>query len=509
MRRRPFGSWLLGPADQSARSLRVRTRLLSTVFGVAANLVGSVVVIALAGFVLPGPGPDRDFEVAVAIAIPTYVGAAFVIVTWLSIRTSTARMRWVGEDRAPTRAEQVATLRLPLRLTLYQAAAWGLGTVVFVVLAIVFDGDWISRTAFTVPSGGLVTCAYSYLLTEFAMRPVAARALESGPPERLRGAGLLVRMQLFWAAGSAIPAGGLIVIGIGTLMVRDASVTRLCVIMIVFGGITLLFGWLLTFFAANAVVDPVRSVRSAMHEVARGRLDVTIPVYDGTEIGSLQDGFNQMAAGLRERDRIRDLFGRYVGHDVARDAIDRAATLGGQERFAAVLFVDIVGSTGIAAQRPPGEVVHLLNRFFNIVVDEVDRFDGFVNKFEGDAILAVFGAPMALDNPAASALAASRSMRDRLASNMPDIRAAIGVAAGEVVAGTVGDERRLEYTVIGDPVNEAARLTEVAKSVPGLLAASMSAVEHAGPPEAEHWCLHEKVVLRGRTAATAVATAAG
>src|SRR5690606_5783050 len=130
----------------------------------------------------------------------------------------------------------------------------------------------------------------------------------------------------------------------------------------------------------------------------------------------------------------------------------------------AVLFVDVVGSTELAAARPAPEVVELLNRFFGVVVDEVHAHGGWINKFQGDATLAVFGAPVAVDDAAGRALAAARAVERRLPHEVPELQAGMGVAFGPVVAGNVGDERRFEFTVIGDPVNEAARLTELAKA---------------------------------------------
>jgi adenylate cyclase len=180
--------------------------------------------------------------------------------------------------------------------------------------------------------------------------------------------------------------------------------------------------------------------------------------------------------------------------------------LGGEERFVAVLFVDLVGSTELAADRPPAEVVQLLNRFFAIVVDEVDRQGGFVNKFAGDAALVIFGAPTEVPDPAGSALRTGRTLARRLADELPEATAGIGVTAGIVGAGTVGDVRRHEYTVIGDPVNEAARLTELAKSMPGGLIASMAAVSKAAPEEAEHWQAGDQITVRGRPAPTQLAS---
>ena len=160
--------------------------------------------------------------------------------------------------------------------------------------------------------------------------------------------------------------------------------------------------------------DPIISVRHAVSDVAEGDLDVEVPVYDGSELGLLQSGFNQMVTGLRERERIRDLFGRHVGEDVAREALEREDDSGGEIREVAILFVDMTGSTKLASSRPATEVVDLLNEFFGVVVETVDANGGWVNKFEGDAALAVFGAPQEIDNPAGRALRAAREMSERL-----------------------------------------------------------------------------------------------
>ena len=141
-------------------------------------------------------------------------------------------------------------------------------------------------------------------------------------------------------------------------------------------------------------------------------------------------------------------------------------------------------------------------------METVEARGGFVNKFEGDAALCVFGAPVARPNPAADALAAARTLRARLRRELPDIDFGIGVSAGRAVAGNVGAEHRYEYTVIGDPVNEAARLCEMAKEHPERLLASEAAVERAGGGEAGRWSLGEPIVLRGRDEATRLATVA-
>ena len=216
----------------------------------------------------------------------------------------------------------------------------------------------------------------------------------------------------------------------------------------------------------------------------------------------LQRGVNDMVAGLQERERIQDLFGRHVGSAVAEEAIYGGKRLGdGEERTVVALFVDITGSTALTRDTEPTEFVAMLNRFFGRVVDAVQDNGGLVNKFEGDAALCVFGAPVQLDDPATSALRAARAIRDHVHAD-GEVSIGIGVAVGPVIAGQIGAEHRFEYTVIGDAVNEAARLTELAKRVDGNILASDETVEASAPEERERWTKGRVLRLRGRDAPT-------
>jgi adenylate cyclase len=263
----------------------------------------------------------------------------------------------------------------------------------------------------------------------------------------------------------------------------------------------LLAGTLVTLRVARSVADPLDDLRGDLDRVRRGDLEAKTAVDDLTEIGLLQAGFNEMVAGLRERAQLEDLFGRHVGVDVARKAVEEGGLeLGGEQRDLSALFVDLVGSTKLAATRPPEEVVALLNDVFEAVVHVASEEGGWVNKFEGDAALCVFGAPAHDPRHAEHALRAARRLHEqlvRLAERHPGLDAGIGVSAGAAVAGNVGAEQRFEYTVIGDPVNEAARLTEEAKALPGRVLASGAAMERGGE-EAANWCEAATLDLRGR-----------
>lgn len=512
-RARPYGSPLLGPVEQSPRRLRVRVQLLLTVLLVTTNLVGVGAMLGL--FVLVAPEvPLRTATVLVAaIGIPVYVAVAVLAGAVGGTAHSLAALRWANEDREPTAEERVVALRVPFRITAVTATLWGVAVPLFAGLAWWLQPDLTVTVLVTVTVAGALVTAICHQLTEFALRPVAARALagdrtllESAPT-----AGVRVRILVFWAIGTGVPVVGLVVTGVLALTRDELTRTKLAVITLVVCGVVLVFGLLIAALDARAISTPLNAVREGMRRVESGDLDVELQVYDGTELGALTAGFNAMTAGLRERERLQDLFGRHVGRDVAEAALAGDVALGGETREVSVLFVDLVGSTTYAADREPAEVVALLNRFCSVVVEEVDRRGGLVNKFMGDAVLAVFGAPVDDAAHAASALATARAVADRLAAEVPEVGAGIGVATGPAVAGNVGDRARFEYTVIGDAVNEAARLCELAKDRPGRVAVSgvsleASAAGDAGEPG--RWRTHEEVVLRGRTRPTVVAVRA-
>ncbi|MBX7456249.1 HAMP domain-containing protein [Mycolicibacterium sp. 3033] len=505
-----YGSWILGRVSESQRRRRVRIQFILTTFVVVANLIGIGVATLVVTVAFPTPNVfDSSVAWITFIVVPAYLVAALVIGVFWATRRVMNNVRWAIEERPPTRDDQRNTFLAPWRLTRVLLVLWGLGTVVLTTLYGLHDADFIPKWLLGVSFPGIVVSASCYLFTEFALRPVAAQALEAGKPPRRVADGLMGRTMLVWILGSGVPVVGIFLAAAITLMQRNLTPTQFTVAVMILALFALIFGAILMFILAWLTVTPVRVVREALNRVEQGDLDTNLVVFDGTELGQLQRGFNSMVNGLRERERVRDLFGRHVGREVALAAEKQQIELGGEERYAAVIFIDIIGSTKLVTSRPAVEVVELLNRFFEVVVDEVDKHHGLVNKFEGDAVLAVFGAPVPLENPEAEALAAARAMAHRLRAEVPECDAGIGVAAGQVVAGNVGAKERFEYTVIGEPVNEAARLCELAKKVDGHLVASSESVERATEDERERWTLGETVTLRGHSEPTRLATPKG
>jgi adenylate cyclase len=502
-----YGTWILGRVSESPKRRRIRIQSILTTFAVIANLVGICVALLVVTVTFPVPSVFDSHVLWITAAVaPAYVGSALIVgVIWATNRVI-KNVRWSIEERVPTEQDQRNTFFAPWRLTRVLLVLWGGGTIVLTLLYGLQDTDYIPKVLLGISFPGIVVSASCYLFTEFALRPVAAQALEVGPPPRRFAPGIMGRTLTVWAVGSGVPVLGILLAAIITLTLQIVSPTQFTVAVMILAVFALAFGFLLMWILSWLTATPVRSVRDALDRVERGDLDTNLVVFDGTELGELQRGFNRMVHGLRERERVRDLFGRHVGREVALLAEKQRPKLGGEERHAAVIFVDIIGSTQLVTSRPAVEVVELLNRFFAVIVDEVDRHHGLVNKFEGDAVLAVFGAPVALDDAEDQALSAARAMAERICAEVPECEAGIGVASGQVVAGNVGAKERFEYTVIGGPVNEAARLCELSKDVEGHLVASAETVAAACDEERAQWALGKSVTLRGHDEATRLAT---
>jgi class 3 adenylate cyclase len=308
---------------------------------------------------------------------------------------------------------------------------------------------------------------------------------------------------------SALPIGVVATLVVlrsyGWLIQKSAS---LDVPVLVVSLAALLLGLPTMILTSRSISDPIGEVVDAMGQVERGHIDTAVGAYERSQIGRLQTGFNRMVAGLAERDRLRDLFGRHVGADVAQRALEEGASLSGDVVEAAVLFIDLVGSTQLAESRPPQEVADVLNDFFRIVVDAVDEHHGLINKFAGDAALAIFGVPLRTSEPASAALATARTLGTQL-RRLPVVDFGIGVSAGRVFAGNIGAENRYEYTVIGDAVNEAARLADLAKTSDRRILCSAAAIDRADETERGHWAECYSTVLRGRSEATHISAPAG
>jgi class 3 adenylate cyclase/ABC-type glycerol-3-phosphate transport system substrate-binding protein len=232
-------------------------------------------------------------------------------------------------------------------------------------------------------------------------------------------------------------------------------------------------GAVLLILFARSVTRPIVLLTKMAERVGAGDLTVSCEVPGRDEVASLGRRLNQMVVGLREREQIREMFGRYVGSGVSSVLLSGRVELGGEERVVTVLFSDVRTFTALSEALPPPDVVRLLNVYFEQMVDAVFAHGGMLDKFIGDGLMAVFGAPADLPDHAAAAARCALDMRERLqrvndqlrATGLPALSIGIGLHTGPVVMGNIGSSKRAEYTAVGDTVNLAARLESQTKDL--------------------------------------------
>ncbi len=263
---------------------------------------------------------------------------------------------------------------------------------------------------------------------------------------------------------------------------------------------------------AHGVTAPIVTLVTATREVLRGNLEHRVAVARHDEIGALATSFNEMTGGLEERARIRAVIDKVVSPEVAHELLARGLALGGELREVTVLFADLRDSTAIGERLTPTALLELLNAFLSRMAHAIEQERGIVDKYVGDEIMAVFGAPLDLPDHAERAVAAAIGMMDALAALNAErapaapLRMGIGIATGTVIAGNVGSAERMNYTVLGDVVNLAARLQGLTKEHDvGML---MNEATQAALPSRFATRSLGTVTVRGRAAPTTLYTLA-
>lgn len=428
---------------------------------VLVNLIGVAVVLVFATTIVPLPdeaasGRSLTWNLLGAAA---YVVLVVPLAAWTGTRSLRRLRDWLHADRPATDTEKRLILEAPMRLFRLQLVCWLVAAVAFGALN-ALEGALVGASiAVTVGITGATTAACSYLLAELLLRAAAARALTDGVPADLAIPGVATRALFAWALGTGLPVAGLVFIAaMHVLDLTPATASELAVAAIALGGVGLTVGLLAVTLAARATATPIDDVRDALDRVRSGDFDHRVPVFDGTQIGQLQVGFNDMAEGLAERERIRTAFGTYVDPDIAEQVAREGVELDGDVALVSVMFVDVRGFTSYAEDVEPGDAVRTLNRLFGVVVPIVLEHGGRVDKFIGDGLMAVFGTPRPFDDHADRALDAAIEIEAAVRSGgAGDVAIGIGINSGRVIAGTIGTTERLEFSVIGDAVNVAAR----------------------------------------------------
>jgi len=245
----------------------------------------------------------------------------------------------------------------------------------------------------------------------------------------------------------------------------------------------LALGLILFGVASSRMLRLLRNLTSAAEEVSHGNLEVTIPKKRSSdEVGRLANTFESMIGGLKQRDFIRDTFGRYISQEVVDELLSSpdGLKLGGELREVTFLVSDLRGFTALSSRTEPGEVIQIVNRYLEPMVDIITRYQGTVDEFQGDGILAFFGAPLASSNDPVRAVACAVTMQRALVEinaeqrrrGLPELHMGIGINTGEVIVGNIGSEKRTKYGALGTPINTAYRIESYTVSGQVLISSS-------------------------------------
>ena len=407
----------------------------------------------------------RIIVVAEALALVEVVLASVV-----TLRLTRPARAWIHGDRSPgaTVLAWRALAALPLAFVRYGR---GVPVVLNIVpisayIAWVIGGDFLPTTIVLAAGTGVVL-AYNAFLRFFALellvQPVLADVAASVPDGSDLGR---VSVPLRWRLLIALPATnvitGVIVVGLAN---DRPGIDALGLGVLVALGVAFTVSLELTLLLAQSILRPIRDLRQGTDRVAAGDMAVRVPVVSSDETGRLAGSFNHMVAGLAERERLREAFGAFVDPSLAERVLQEGSDLAGEEVEVTVLFLDIRDFTAFAERASAREVVARLNDFYERVVPVIVRHGGHANKFVGDGLLAIFGAPDRLpdhaDRAMEAALALARLVDERYRG---ELRVGIGVNSGPVVAGTIGGGGHVEFTVIGDTVNTAARVEQATRA---------------------------------------------
>lgn len=385
-------------------------------------------------------------------------------------RLASPLIGWVRAGKPGDRALEVWRRAVSLPREFVVVNGWTPFVMVALPLAVFFtlEFDLPLYSGLVVFAAAMVSVAYAAILHFFAseafLRPLLAE-LSGQLPHDFHGGP--VGVPLRWKLLGALPLINVITgVVVSGLSVGDehASVASLGLDVIVAVVVAFTLSLELTLLVTRSVLRPVDELLAATERVKRGDLDTRVPLLSGDELGTLAGSFNEMVHGLAEREALRQAFGSYVDPSVTERVLAEGELLEGQEVETTVMFVDIRDFTPLAERSSARETVAYLNDFFELVVPIVLRHGGHANKFVGDGMLAVFGAPEAHDDHADRGARAAREIAEAVSARFgEDIRVGVGLNSGPVVVGSVGGGGRLEFTVIGDAVNVAARVEKATR----------------------------------------------
>jgi class 3 adenylate cyclase len=454
---------LFAPFEWLYRKLGARYPKLFVILELHAGfVVSAVTVIALGTYYDASAG---DIAVVLAVALVTTGVALGWGLTRIYPHLVTLS-RWIGGERDEESTDRAwaAAVGLPLALVREEILVPVLGVVLPTTAAAALAFDLPLSGFATLVVVGMIAVGYGailhHLTLETGLRPVLIEINRAVRPDL---AGSVEALPLRWRLLAVLPMINVIT---GLVVAGVAGADSLGVAVLAAIGIATTVSLELTLLLTRSVMQPLRDLQRATDAVRAGDFEAAVPVTTGDEIGELAASFNDMVAGLRERERIRQAFGTYLDHEVAEYILSDGFTERGEVVDVSILFCDVKDFTRFAESAKASEVVACLNALFEVVVPEIAAEGGHVDKFEGDGLMAVFGAPQRFPDHADRAMRAAIEI-DRRVNREGEggvFEIGIGINTGPVVAGSIGGAGRLNFSVIGDAVNVASRVEAATRS---------------------------------------------
>jgi len=357
-------------------------------------------------------------------------------------------------------------LNLPSQVSRVAAYLWFVVALVYVAIYWEADKFYIIYGTLLIITAGSVSATFGFYTTEQQLRKSYIPELaENIDINSLDHSPVNIRFKLFilFSTSGLLPVVALMI---------SASLGSSPSQLFYIGGAFLIIGIWQVFFISNSVNTPLVELSKAMNTVGKGELNIETPIRSLDEIGQLSDGFNTMTKNLVQAEFVKNTFGRYVTQQVMDEILQGNIKLGGQMRQATILFSDIRGFTSLSEKMDARDVVSILNDYLDMMVEVIIEQGGTIDKFIGDAIMATFGAPDSSKDDAIRAVHAAVNMqtkltawnKTRIAQGKFPLNTGIGIHSGPVVAGNIGSEKKMEYTVIGDTVNTASRIEQLTKN---------------------------------------------
>lgn len=453
--------------------------LISNVIGVSVVVFFARMIVSMSG------GEAADFLQRIHFG---FLPFSFLIPVALTLIYERPVRRFLNESYrtgAPLQRAPVVVRRRVLNEPFFQIAlsfaTWLSAALVYSIQLWGFGGDfaWAQSTFFLSLQTGLITICIEFFVLEFILqRRLAPHLFPDGNLSSVSGTlriSIRLRLVAMVFACNLVPFFSvMLTLQPGSPVEDPAAVLHQIRVSIFASSLVFMaVGVWLVFLVSSNLTRPLREIVRVLGEVRHGRFEAKVRVTSNDEIGYTGDMINAMNQGLKERDFIKETFGRYVSSEIRDEILAGRVALEGERKEVTMLFADLRNFTPMVEQTPPREVVSIINRYFERMERAIDEHHGLVLQYIGDEIEAVFGAPLALEDHPLQAVRAGLSMRRHLLDlneelkneGRPPLLHGIGIHTGEVLAANIGSPSRVSYALVGDTVNVASRLQGLTKQL--------------------------------------------